>query len=410
MAASVLGTISLGYQWLWNRQRQPFAVQLFVDNDAQVHVDARHLLHVLQEHWGKNSPALLLSIQSPQLLLDVLDHGIATAPSLIIPHQMLDHPDLLQRAKRAHARGLHMVWQGPSGERPTAEIQTLFSRRFNSLSAQQALSALGTYLKNQADDQTAASNTSPIEPGQIYEGVANADLIQHCLDQQGVWALAGWPMEEVLHGSPTQLAQPGVGIIQKLLTAIEADASLDLIEHILSDAPLLAYRFLCHVNSTVAAQRNEIETFRRGLMVMGMSALQTWLVAQRALASPDLNLQPIRSAMITRAHLMERLLDAGEADDLRREVYLCGLFSQIDLLLHEPMATSLQRIPLPQRIQAALLEKTGPYRAYLEIAKALESSQTRATHGLCELHEISLEDVNRALLKTLAAVDSRPAA
>jgi hypothetical protein len=409
MAASVLGTISLGYQLLWNRQRQPVAVKLFVDCEDPHKVDARHLLHVLHELWAQKSPQLLLAIQSPQLLLDVLDHGIASAPHLIIPHAMLAHPDLLQRAKRAHARGLHMVWQGASSERPEPAIQALFSRRLNMLSANQALRALGSFLKNQGDDQAAASNTSPIEPGQIYEGVANADLIQHCLNQQGAWALAGWPMEEVLHGQPQQVAQAGIGTLQKLLTAIDADASLELIEHLLSEEPILAYRFLCHVNSTATAQRNEIDNFRRGLMVLGLSSLKAWLLAQRALASQDLNLQPIRIALVTRAHLMERLLDAGEAGDLRREVYWCGLLSQMDRLLNEPITTALKRLLLPQRIEAALIEKDGPYLPYLEIAAALESDQTRVTLDLCQTHGISQEDVNRALLKTLAAMDSRPA-
>jgi hypothetical protein len=64
---------------------------------------------------------------------------------------------------------------------------------------------------------------------------------------------------------------------------------------------------------------------------------------------------------------------------------------------------------LPQRIEAALIEKDGPYLPYLEIAAALESDQTRVTLDLCQTHGISQEDVNRALLKTLAAMDSRPA-
>jgi c-di-GMP-related signal transduction protein len=142
--------------------------------------------------------------------------------------------------------------------------------------------------------------------------------------------------------------------------------------------------------------------------VLGYSVLRAWLLEQLPQASSDLNLQPVRTAMVTRAHLMERLLDAGEEDNLRREVYLCGLLSQIDLLLGEPLSTALQRLPLPERIQAALLQQAGPYRPYLDIATALESPRTRATQALCKAHEISLEEVNRALLRTLAALPAHP--
>ena len=105
---------------------------------------------------------------------------------------------------------------------------------------------------------------------------------------------------------------------------------------------------------------------------------------------------------------MERLLDAGEEDDLRREVYLCGLLSQIDLLLGEPLAVALQSLPLPERVSAALLEHSGPYSPYLDVARALESPRTRATHALCNTLEIGMEDLNRALLRTLAGTVGHP--
>ena len=37
--------------------------------------------------------------------------------------------------------------------------------------------------------------------------------------------------------------------------------------------------------------------------------------------------------MVLRARIMERLADAGAEDELRREVFMCGIFSQVDVLL-----------------------------------------------------------------------------
>jgi c-di-GMP-related signal transduction protein len=98
------------------------------------------------------------------------------------------------------------------------------------------------------------------------------------------------------------------------------------------------------------------------------------------------------------------LLEAGEGDELRRELFLCGLLSQIDLLLGEPLSEALTRLRLSRRIGAAVLSQSGPYLPYLEIATALESPRTEATRALCETHQMNAEDVNRTLLRTLASL------
>jgi c-di-GMP phosphodiesterase len=409
MAQTVLGNISLGYQLLWNQLRQPAAVRLHVDADADVPVDAQHLLAALRELWPEQAPVLLLAIHSPALLNDVLEHGSASDPWVLVPDAWLGDPALAQRAHQAHLRDLKLVWQGEPGQRPGPAIDACFYKHSINLTADEALLGLRVSLQKHRDHEDSAPLKSPVVAGQIYEAVASRALAEHCLDQQGAWALAGWPVEDVLHGYRQELIQPGQTAIVRLVEAIDADASLDSIELILSEEPVLAYRFLRYVNSAGLGLRSEVESIRRGLMVLGYAVLKAWLLEQLPHAASDLNLQPLRTSLVTRAHLMERLLDAGEEDNLRREVYLCGLLSQIDVLLGEPLATALERLPLSERLNAALLQHSGPYAPYLEIAAALESPDTRATHTLCNAHQIGLEEVNRALLRTLAAMLARPA-
>ena len=65
-----------------------------------------------------------------------------------------------------------------------------------------------------------------------------------------------------------------------------------------------------------------------------------------------------------------------------------------------------QRLPLSQRILQALLEHSGPYHPALQLARALESADTRATRLLCESYGYAPEDVNRALLRALATLSN----
>jgi EAL and modified HD-GYP domain-containing signal transduction protein len=142
--------------------------------------------------------------------------------------------------------------------------------------------------------------------------------------------------------------------------------------------------------------------------VLGFSPLRAWLLEQLPLANSDVNLQPVRSTFVLRAHLMAHLLDAGDSDELSREIHLCGLLSQIDLLLKDSLDDLLARLPLPDRVSASILSQSGPYAPYLAVATALEMPNTQTTLQLCDTHQLDVEAVNRALLRTLSAVRRHP--
>ncbi len=411
MAASVLSQVTLGYQLLWNTLRQPAGVQLFIAPHGGINVPAQHLLAALDEQWPVGAPPLLLSPLSPSLLADLLEQAPRDGIWLEVQQGWLHEPALQQRVRLAHRRGLRLVWRGEPGERPDDSLQDLFFKQMVNLTPEEALAGLRVGLRkhNGTDERLLAEAYSPVEAGHIYEAVASKALVEHCLDQQAAWGVAGWPMEDVLYGYRQRTIQPGQRAIANLVDAIRRDESLEAVERQLGEEPILAYRFLRWANSAAVGLRTEVTSLRHGLMVLGLAHLRKWLLEQMPQASGDLNLQPVRGAMVVRAHLMENLLLSGTEEDLRRELHLCGLLSQIDLLLGEPLGTSLQRIPLPSRINAALQGSASPYLPYLEVASALESANTPRTLGLCQRHRLGLEDVNRALLKTLAATVHRPA-
>ena len=133
----------------------------------------------------------------------------------------------------------------------------------------------------------------------------------------------------------------------KLLKAIEAEQSLEVFEDILSEDPLLAYRFMVYTNSASLGLRTGIDSLRRGLVMMGYGSIKRWLSDQLPHASTEASLHPVREASVLRARLTEHLLESGVQNDLRREVYLCGLFSQLDELLREPWAPSCTAFRCP---------------------------------------------------------------
>jgi c-di-GMP-related signal transduction protein len=176
---------------------------------------------------------------------------------------------------------------------------------------------------------------------------------------------------------------------------------MEAIEQFLFQEPVLVYRYLIYANSAGLGLRTEVSSVWQGLMVMGLTALREWLASQLSFANHDVNLNPLRFELLARAKLMANLLDSGQEDELRREVYLCGLFSNIQGLLGEPLSQALGRLPLPQRVLEALLHQTGPYAPYLRIVNSISDDKDRETLALCNLYQISVEEVNRSLLRTL---------
>ena len=404
MVQSVLGSLILGYRPLWSRARKLAGIQLYAHNDASVVVDAAHLLRTLQELWSASSPPILLSPQNRQLLCDMLEHAPRGAPWIEVRGEWLADSAIYTRVKAAHQRGLRLVWRGELGKLPEPDVAQCFDNSLLSLRPEDAVAALKPPAPGRPGAAGARSGP-PILAGQMYEGIASRALMERCLDEHNAMALAGWPAEDVLYSLRHHPQQPSHAVIFKLMKAIDAEQSLETFEAIMGEDPLLAYRFMVYTNSAALGLRTGIDSLRRGLVMMGYGSIKRWLSDQLPHASTDPNMQPVRESMVMRAELTAHLLDAGIENDLRREIYLCGLLSQIDDLMGEPLGTILRRLPLSERIYDATVLHTGPYASGLQMACALETDDASAIRQLCETHEMDLEEVNRALLRVLADLE-----
>jgi hypothetical protein len=406
MSQSVLGSVTLGYQPIWNQARQNCGVRLLVDTDNPGAVDGSHLLAAITELRPALGFLWVLGVRAPALLHNLLEHAPAHNFQIEIEADWMADNMLAGRVRKAQQRGLSLVWRGQPGEAPTPEMAPWFAQTLRSLSPHEALGALRVALRQQQDAETATvrARSSPVHAGCLYEGLASQALVEHALDQQRVAGVVGWPMEEVLFGYRFRQMQPARQVLTRLIAAIDADESVEKLEHAMAADPLLCYRFLRLVNSAALSMPHEIGSLHQGLMTVGLTRLRNWLLEMLPHASSDSNLDPVRSAMVLRGRIMEHLAEAGVEEALRREVFQCGIFSQVDLLLGESLGSAIHRLPLPGRVASAIVGQTGPYAAWLEVAVALESGNTRMIRDVCRAHGVEVEAVNRALLRTLAAV------
>jgi EAL and modified HD-GYP domain-containing signal transduction protein len=387
MSASPLAPLTLSYRLLWDRQRMLAGAQLLIDTPPDADLSspgyARYLFATLADLWPPHAPPLLLSLRDPALLLDLLTQVQPVEPAeakrgtpsrdtaplglwIALSPEAQNDPVLAPRARQAMARGLPVLWSTDQETGAPYILQTP-ERRL------QAADALDTQ-----------------NPG------------------AAAWAVAGWPVDDTLRDLQEAARAPARGAIQAVLQAIEDDASDDDLEALLCADPVLCHRFLQRVNKAAARERGTIDTVRRGLQVWGLKHVYAWLHAQLANADDLPDLRPVRVGMAVHAHLVEHLLDPGDEEDLRREIYLCGLYAQMERLVNESLPSLLRGLPLSQRIQQALLEHSGPYYPALQLAQTIEAGDARGQRLLAESYGYASEDLSRAVLRTLAQALTRP--
>ena len=147
MAHSVLGSVTLGFEPIWDQWRKLAGHRLWIDAPQPTAVDAAHLLQAITELHSARSLPLLLSVRAPALLQSLLDHPPEPGIWLAIKSEWMNDALLAGRVRNAHQRGVPLVWHGEPGEKPLLAIEGWFDKLLLSLSPEQALQALRISLR-----------------------------------------------------------------------------------------------------------------------------------------------------------------------------------------------------------------------------------------------------------------------
>ena len=407
MNHTVLDSVALGYQPVWNRARQLAAVRLAVQILHPASVDAEHLWRAIGNDWPAAAPTLILALGTPELLTQALQEPPLRNSWLEVPHAWFEAPERLTQLVAASAKGHQLLRAADLAAVRSEVITPLDVRSLLQLNAEDALLAL------RQRNSVELTLSRVLLPGQIYAGVADHQLASVCLDQASAWGLLGWPDEDVLHAHRERPPRCSAAVIEQILAGMKAECSLEHLERLVRQDPVLVYRLLALVNSAAYGLRHEIQSLRHALMMLGFTSLARWLREQQAVnqvatgvkdeRDAEDDLHPVRYAMVMRSRLAQHLLESGAEDDLRAEVYLTALFAQLDRLLHKPLGGLIQKLPLSERVFDAVLRASGPYHPLLDVARAQgDPAELASLPAVCERHEIGLEQANRSLLRMLA--------
>ena len=173
-------------------------------------------------------------------------------------------------------------------------------------------------------------------------------------------------------------------MLQLLEQTRRPDCDLDALDRLINRDVSLSYKLLRYINSAYFRRPVEISSIRHAMSLLGERELNQFivLVATAELAH-DKPQELVRSAIIRArfCELLGRQYDCGISPS---ELFLLGLFSQIDAMLDMEMETVMGRLPLPERIKEALVSGTGSLAAQIGLVRAYETGNWPACDRFCQ--------------------------
>ncbi len=394
--ASILGQVVLCYSPFIDRHRAVTATRLTVfplRRDAEL--DVRQLLEEVVQVWPPDGAMVSLNVLSESLLGDLLQMPASANLMLEVPSFMASDPARRDALLALHAAGSVLLLKGRPAEELPREVLPCFKYSIVEL----------------GDDRRVleASNSSPHAASRriahVQSGIRTVAEMEASFNR-GAAAVLGWPINDVLAQRPAgakAVGQADMQVIVELIHRVDREESIDRLEQTLRRDPTLAFKLLRYINSPAFGLRVEISSFAHAIMMLGHRKLKRWLALLLATATRDANLKPVMFAAVRRGLLMEELGRSVGDEEMRNEMFICGVFSLLDRMFQQPFAELLKTIPVPESVVQALVHGTGPYHPYFELVRAVEGESLFDVRAAAEKLLLGIGEINRAQLRALSA-------
>jgi EAL and modified HD-GYP domain-containing signal transduction protein len=192
-------------------------------------------------------------------------------------------------------------------------------------------------------------------------------------------------------------------VMQLLVEVNKAEFNIKKLEALVNQDVAISYKLINYLNSAYFARMQPLSSIQQAIVFLGERGFRMFvslIIASRLIGNkPD---ELLRSSAV-RAKFLETLGDKMGMDT--GEMFLLGLFSQLDALLDTPMERLVEQLPLTADIQEALARKTGRLAPFLCLAEDFERSHWPAIESQLAALSLSGETVQNCYLEALKMAD-----
>ena len=388
-ASQVLGQVLLGYSPVIDAVKGVIATRLtVVPVRASASIDAGALLETIAEVWPDDGRPMMLNLGSETLLADVLRARPSVNVLIEVPAFVAADPANTHALLRLFERGSALLLKG----RPLRELPREVLPCFKWSIIERS--------DDRRDDRAAPPRGVTRSIPFIHSGVRTMTELRDSF-ARGAVAVLGWPLHEpIAEGFE---ARPDTRVVLDALQRLDQGDSLASVDHVLMRDPVLALELLQHVNTEASDLSIEARSMRHAVSILGAAQLRRWLGGMLGRSGDDIALRPAGFAALRRGLLMRMLAAATGQHEQRGELFMCGVFSLLEHIYLRPVAELLGPLALPERVRAALVERSGPYRPLLDLACAVESEVPHDIRAASQALFVQPIEINRALLRSLLA-------
>lgn len=393
--SAILGQVILGYSPFIERNRAVTATRLTVfplRPDAVL--DATQLLDTVASVWPATGGCVALNVISESLLRDLMRVPLPANVMLEVPSFMAADPANQEALSARHAQGSTLLVKS----RPLKDLSS------------QVLPCFKYSIIDVEEDRRVADLPPPAgvtrSLGHVQSGVRTMAGMEEAFSR-GAHAVLGWPIDDpvapIPASGPEPVIAPGMEVIVELMRRVDMEEPIAKLEGTLKRDPPLAFKLLRLINSPAFGLRVEINSFQHAIMMLGYKRLKRWLALLLATAGQDPKLKPAMFAALRRGLLMEELARGSGDEEMLGEIFICGVFSLLDLMFQQPFEQLLNLLPVPERVRQALVDNTGPFQPYINVVRAVETGSLFDFREAGDTLMMSATEINRALLRALTA-------
>ncbi len=212
---------------------------------------------------------------------------------------------------------------------------------------------------------------------------------------------------EIVQGkklSPSQITKTRL----LTLSTREIEELSELITVISADV-YLSFKLLKYVNSVYFGLPMQVRSVEHAILMLGQLKMRQWLCVT---ALADMDAAPMSREIVyisaLRAKFLERLASrhrvtsrSGKGKHIPDNLFLVGLFSLLESILHIPMGDIFSSLSMEEDIVSALQDNSGPYASWLNLLEAYERGDWERTRSYSSQLKLSSFDLTDAYAEAI---------
>jgi c-di-GMP phosphodiesterase len=225
----------------------------------------------------------------------------------------------------------------------------------------------------------------------VEDGSQVNDLLEMGFDY-----LQGFFFSKPIIMKQRQMSTNQLAILQLMSRVYDDDIAPEELENVICNDVSLSYHLLRYINSAFFNLPNKVESIRQAVIYLGRNELRTWTTVVSMAGNSDkpdelMNLALVRGKT---CELLAKTLGMKNLDAF----FTTGLLSVLDAMMDQPMPAIIEKLPISEDIQGALLKNEGILGEALSCSQAYELGNWKNI----KFKDVPITDINNYYVEAIS--------